>query len=215
MHKRKKLSEEDVAENKRLYDLYHNSFQMEDGWYPGNKEKNFAYLVKIAQLTNVSLSGTSCLDVGCGTGDFSLFLRERGVTGYLGLDIYEPSLKKARKKYPHESFLLGDFLAFPITTSFTYVFCSGALTVRMKSMDNYDYLSSFVAKMCQIASVGVAFNILTDDEPIKTPQLFFYSEEKVVEMCKSIAPFAQVISEKTPNVHQSHIYLYQNSAKLL
>src|SRR4051794_20738687 len=120
----KKLTKEDIKHNAKMYDIYHEQFKMDDGWLPGNKEDNFEYMMRLMEFTGVPLSGTSCLDVGCGTGDLSLFLRKRGIKNYTGYDIYTPSLKKAHKKYPNETFILEDFLAAPIRKKFHYVFCS-------------------------------------------------------------------------------------------
>lgn len=181
---------------------------MEDGWHPGNKVANYHSMMRLPELTGVPISGASCLDVGCGSGDLSLFLRKRGMRRYVGIDIYAPSLEKAKEKYPDEKFILGDILAGDVKGKFDYVFCSGTLTVRL-SVDNYDFLESMVRKMWQMSKVGIVFNVLTDDDPSKDNDLFFYNTERVMEVCKRIAPKAHIDYEDTVNVYQVHVYMYR------
>ncbi len=202
-----KLAAQDITINNTLYDIYHRQYNMPDGWLPGNQKDNFHYLAKIAGLTHVSLKSATCLDVGCGSGDLSLFLRRRGITQYLGIDIYEKALENARKKYPQEAFITADFLEINLKQKFDFVFCSGALTVKLATINNYDYLHAVVTKMWSIANIGVAFNVLTDDDPIKDPDLFFYSPNRVKTFCQQLASKNKIWVEKNPGIYQIHLYL--------
>lgn len=205
----KKLTEADIQKNTRMYDLYHNEYLMEDGWLPGNKEANFQAMLKLPVLAGVSLKGTSCIDVGCGSGDLSVVLRRKGVHEYFGIDIYKPSIQKAKEKYPNQTFLFADFLSLTFHQIFDYAFCSGALTVRLNTIDNYSYLAFVISKMWNVTRVGLVFNVLTDDEKDKDPGLFFYAKEKVVQVCTALIPSASIFSEPSPNVSQIHVYLWR------
>lgn len=203
-----KLPPHDIKRNHDMYEKYTNIYRMEDGWLPGNKEKNFYAMAKIADLTGVPISGSSCLDAGCGTGDLSLFLRKRGARKYLGFDIYEPSLILARKKYPYEKFMLADILSFHIKDKFDYVFCSGALTVNL-SIDNYDYLESTILRMWELTRTGLVFNILTSDDYQQDHDLFYYDPQRIIMICNKVDPTASVYIEGTPDEYQAHVYMYR------
>ena len=127
-----KLSPADIAKNKSVYDRV-TSINNPDFWFGSHKEDNYGRLAKIAELARIPLDRTKCLDVGCGTGDMSKFLRERHVKDYLGIDIYEPSLKKAKEKYPNEVFILIDLLDWNTNEKFDYVFCSVSLSTTLSS----------------------------------------------------------------------------------
>ena len=198
----------EIQTNTRLYNIYHDEYLMEDGWHPGNKQANYQYMMHLPELTGVPISGSSCLDVGCGSGDLAAFLRERGARKYVGIDIYERSLEKAREKYPDERFILGDLLTGDVKGRFDYAFCSGAMTVRL-SIDNYDFLESMVEKMWQMTKVGIVFNVLTDEDPDRDEDLFFYNIPRVIEICKNIAPEANIKYIRTPNVYQIHVYMWR------
>jgi len=51
--------------------------------------------------------GSKVLDLGCGTGRTTVYLREKGFY-VVGVDISKPMVEKARSKYPYIDFLVGD-----------------------------------------------------------------------------------------------------------
>jgi SAM-dependent methyltransferase len=208
----KRFSQKDIEQNTKMYDEYINEYHMDNGWHPGNQLYNFKALSRITDLTGVSFKGRDILDVGCGTGDLSAFLRKKKINTYVGIDIYKPFLREARRKYPHERFLEGDLLAGVITDSFDYAFCSGGFTVKL-SIDNYGFLSAMIEKMWELTRVGIAFNVLTDDDRDQDPDLFFYNPTRVLQICQDIAPEAVYGAEKTPYLSQIHVYMYRDGAK--
>ncbi|NTU42347.1 MAG: class I SAM-dependent methyltransferase, partial [Nitrospirales bacterium] len=64
-----------------------------------------------AMLDMGEIGGSKILDFGCGKGDFSAFLKERGIdVRYTGCDINRNFISLARRKYPEEEFLLLDIM---------------------------------------------------------------------------------------------------------
>ena len=201
------INPKDVQQNTKMYNDY-ISLGMKDGWLPGNQIDNFNSLIKLAEFTKVPFADASVLDVGCGTGDLSKFLRAIGIKKYLGIDIYMPSLEKAWEKYPDEKFIYGDFL-IDVNTIFDYAFCSGGLTVKQKTVDNYDFLKAMLTKMWVVTTVGIAFNFLTDEDLDPDPDLFFYNMSRVLDICEDIDKKAHTTFEKTKGVDQAHIYMWR------
>jgi SAM-dependent methyltransferase len=208
----KRFPAKDITLNTRMYDEYIREYRMKNGWAPGNQVYNFKALLRLPQMTGVPLRGKSVLDVGCGTGDLVKFLRQEKISRYIGVDIYQPSLEQARKQYPDEIFIEGDLLNNVVTDTVDYAFCSGALTIKL-SVDNYDFLEAMIAKMWELTRIGLAFNVLTDEDPEPDSELFFYNPEKVLAICHSIAPNAVLGAEETPHVAQIHVYMYREMAK--
>jgi len=203
----KKLSESDKQRNDTLYDIFRNVINL-DAWSEGQKEQNYQKLAKIVEYAGLPLDETSCLDVGCGTGDLSDFLRQRNVKDYLGIDIYEPSLDQARIKY-NERFENLDILGWETDEKFDYAFSSGALSTRLDS-DNNVFLEKMVKRMWDLTTVGVSFNFLTDEEPDTVPEIFFYSVDKVMAICKGIVGSNGKVSlEIDPDRYEAHVYLYR------
>ncbi len=190
-----------------MYKESHSIYHWVDGWDRNEKMQNFLDLMHLPELTGFPISGASCLDVGCGTGDLSLFLRKRGARQYLGVDIYEESLEKAQEKYPQEKFLNQDILAKPLKQTFDYGFCSGTFTIKL-SANNYDFLEAMLESLWPITKVGIAFNILTDNDDDPDEDLFFYNAEKVMKMCKKVSR-GHVKTVARDNLAQSHFYIYR------
>lgn len=211
-----KYSDKDRLINDQFYGYFlrHN---LDDGWGDRDKYGNFKLLTDITQFTNQSLNGASILDVGCGTGDFYNYLKQRGIKDYLGIDIYHMSVEYAQMKYPEGKFATSDFLTFDLRPlAFDYVFCSGALAAVLAT-DNYQMMEAFIAKMWPLAKIGVAFNFLTRENVLdRDRELFLYDLQTVLNLAEKNAPGAKV--EKIQNragdhedFLQTHIYLLKKA----
>ncbi|MBI2442326.1 MAG: class I SAM-dependent methyltransferase [Candidatus Levybacteria bacterium] len=238
------LNKQVLRENALVYDDYYQSGII-DGWEEHDKVYNFGHLFKIAKKAKMSLCNASVLDVGCGTGDIIPYLQKQGVKKYIGIDIYKPALRIAKKKYPQETFVLIDILdttssssrtrrsrfTVPLkarlafggksgmtTNKFDFVLSSGAISIKLKSLDNYEFLEAMVRKMWKMSRHGLAFNVLTDEDIAPAKHLFYYSIEKVRKLCKQIAPDAKIAIRRTP-IHnrgyedeaQIHVYMTKSS----
>ena len=202
----KNLTEYDFKINCQVY-IRMGALGNPNFWFGNHKIENYERLIKITEFADASLEGASCIDVGCGTGDFSEVLRKKGIKSYLGVDIFKPSIELAREKHPNEKFILADILSWKPDEKFEFVFCSGALTTRLHS-NNYDFIGSMIRKMWDISSIGISFNFLTDTTELIDRSLFLYSHQKVIGMCKDIVKpdgyvFYRVID------HEAHVYMYR------
>ncbi|MBI2658322.1 class I SAM-dependent methyltransferase [Candidatus Woesearchaeota archaeon] len=207
-----KLSAKDIARNDRMYGMIAATGNP-DYWFGTHKEDNYQRLARITEFTKVPLNGTKCLDVGCGTGDFSKFLRKNGVSGYFGVDVYEPSLHFAREKYPHEKFKLIDLLEWETDEKFDYVFCSGGLSTRLDS-DNYDFMESMLRKIWGLARLGIAFNFLVDNTIVRDPNIFHYSFDRVLALCRQTTKDEGRIFYRIED-GEAHVYLWRKEVVIL
>lgn len=65
---------------------------------------------------NISITGNaSVIEIGCGTGYWTEFLKSFGVKNYTGNDIAEVSINTLKQKYPEYNFLLGDISEMPLS----------------------------------------------------------------------------------------------------
>lgn len=186
-----------LQENAVVYDDYYRSGII-DAWEEQDKHYNFGHLFKIADKAKKSLKGASVLDVGCGSGDIVPFLRRKHIKKYVGVDIYKPALKIARKKFPYETFLLVDILNERNLGTFDFVLSSGALSVKLKTIDNYDFLEAMIRRMWKMSRHGLAFNVLTDEDVAPAKHLFYYSIKRIKTICNAIAPKATIRIKRTP-----------------
>jgi len=202
----KQFGHENIEQNKKIYDLYRDQLLWIDGWTKTDKLKNFRLMAKIQNLTSVPLKNSSCLDVGCGTGDLSAYLRKKRILHYVGIDIYERSIHEAKEKYPLENFYVLDILQSNLEEKFDYVFASGALSIKLK-INNYVFLESMVKAMWNHTKVGLVFNFLTSDDPEWDHNLFFYDLNRVIDICQSIDTDATLYTHKDNKLYQAHVYM--------
>lgn len=200
------LIEADISNNATLYCEFAGP---NDGYSSGVKQYFYKNLIEISKVAGTSLVGLTCLDIGCGTGDMSAFLRRRGISSYVGVDIYGPSLRRAKMKYPDEVFLNMDILR-DTPGSADLVFCGGALFTKMASCDNYDFLEAMVARMWQFSRVGVAFDFQTPSANCHLRDLIFkYDPQRVLEICRLVAPEAEINSVVVPNLPFVNVYMHR------
>lgn len=206
----KQFAKDDIAQNTKIYDLYRDEFSWIDGWPKTDQLNNFRLMAKIQNLTRVPLKGSSCLDVGCGTGEMSSYLHKKRIRKYVGIDIYERSIIEAREKYPEEEFIVGDIIQGIIDEKFDYIFASGALSIKLKT-GNYDFLESMVKAMWKQTNVGLVFNFLTSDDPEWDHNLFFYDLNRVIDICQTIDYDAILYTHKDNKLYQAHVYMLKIS----
>lgn len=203
-------SPQDQITNHRIYSGF-LQLGIEDGWGRHDKLENFHLMMKISEFTKTPLNDSTILDVGCGTGDLVATLSEKRIKDYVGIDIFQPAVEKARQKYPQYKFIMDDFLKHTFRRKFDFVMCSGAMTTRLDT-DNYDIITSWIPKMWQLAKRGVVFNFLIANNS-ESSDLFFYDPNRVLEICRAYIPEARIETLTTSagmgnSFHEMHVYLY-------
>jgi len=81
-------------------------------------EKFFLYSVIADQIMRAGVR--SILDVGCGSGQFSQLLRDRGFVDYYGIDFSRKRIEWAKKNCPDYRFVLADALESDIFEKLHY-----------------------------------------------------------------------------------------------
>ena len=170
----------------------------------GSKEsqyRRFNILNQIGDLQNQSL-----LDVGCGFADLYDFLKDKKIeVNYTGLDITEPILEDARKKFPLVKFINDSLLNLPESSMFDYVFASGIYTYR--SEKEYEYIEDMTKSMFAHCIKGVAFNCLSQWADTKDEGEFYADPCTIIEIGHKLTKRLVMRHDYQPN--DFTIYLYK------
>ncbi|MCF7834180.1 MAG: class I SAM-dependent methyltransferase [Candidatus Pacebacteria bacterium] len=174
------------------------------GWASEDTENaRFEIFSKVGDLNNHSV-----LDVGCGFGDFYSFLKSKRIDcKYTGIDINPEMIKTAETKYPSAQFQVIDFGDNDFTEKFDYIFCSGALSFMVPDYKNFYFAK--VKKMFELSKKGVAFNMLTEKNNIKTEdeKLYAtYSTQEVLDFCKELTEKVSIQEGYLPNDFTVFLY---------
>ena len=148
--------------------------------YTSREEQELLFRV----LTQIGVDPTleSILDVGCGVGDLNNYLTSvlGAPVNYLGIDINPNMVNTAYQKYPGIKCLTKDLADMEDT--FDFVVSSGLFGLKLTD-HMYAYLYKSIDKMYELANIGVAFNMMSDNSKDQQEGLFYYTPTEVFDYC--------------------------------
>jgi SAM-dependent methyltransferase len=130
------------------------------------------------------------LDLGCGPGLLLDYLEQSGRDGeleYTGVDLSEPMLESARRRWPGHRFVRQDIVADPLPGGVVdYVILNGVLTERRGApyAEMVDYALDLLSGAFHAARVGVAFNVMSKLVDWEREDLFHWGFD---EMAAAVA----------------------------
>ncbi len=173
--KKRKIRDNSTLNNqfyKKSYNKYGVSAQ---GVHWNSKESQY---IRFQIITNYikDIEDSTIVDIGCGFGDYLIFLEKQNIKikDYLGIDCEEFMISIASQKHKDNSFLVCDILVDEIPKA-DYLICSGSLNLLNKR--NF-FLA--IKKGFEASTRGFIFNFLTHDSFQKISSL------EVESYCKTL-----------------------------
>jgi SAM-dependent methyltransferase len=155
------------------------------------------------------IEGRTFLDVGCGSGVYSVALAERGARHVRGIDIAPSMLELCRRRAERQgaadrcTFVESDLLALPVDDRFD-------VTIGIGLFDYIRDPSPVLSAMRRVTAASVILSfprLWTWRAPIRKVRLslrgcpvFFYSRRRVIRLLRD-AGFATVKVEKVGKLH--------------
>lgn len=189
--------------NKLMMDNVGNTAQSQ-GWASNETENTrFNILLKIGDINNCSI-----LDVGCGFGDLYNFFKKKDLNfSYTGIDVNPEMIKIAKERHLNVDFQIIDFSSYVPKEKFDYIFCSGALSFKVKDYKNLYF--SYIKKMFEISKVGVVFNMLNsqNNSSDEDSEIFAtYEISEVREFCLQLTDKIIISEDYLPNDFTFFLY---------
>lgn len=132
------------------------------GWDKGKQDLRFSILT--SQYND--FQGKRILDVGCGFGDFKLFLDKKissSSYSYTGIDLNENLIQLAKEKFENGEFYAGNYLNFEPEEKFDYAVSSGMFNYRFDTEGANDkFIYDCMKKTFELCNEGFAFDFLSD-----------------------------------------------------
>jgi SAM-dependent methyltransferase len=143
------------------------------GWISEQRQQ-----LRFEKLTSgIDLNGKKILDFGCGLGAFCGYLKSIKIEcEYVGIDLVDVYLRKARQTYPNDKFLNNSVI--DINEEFDYVFSSGTYAFCTKEL-----FFEYVKKSLEISRFGYRFNMLLDAD---TKGFFRFSKSELIYFLKTL-----------------------------
>lgn len=173
------------------------------GW--GSKEQQ-EYRFSIASSILPCFKDKKILDIGCGFGDYFLYLEKNNfeIRSYLGIDINSNLIMEARKNIIRENVkfevnnILIDKPNFDVESDCGFMF--GILNFKFKEkMDNFEYSKFFIKKAFSLVRESLVFDFISLNVNPSYPIEDFIYYHNPVELFKFCL-------ELTPNVSLVHDY---------
>jgi len=138
-------------------------------------------------VENIDFEGKSVLDVGCGFGDISEYIKKRAENfEYTGIDIVPEFIEEARRRHPCQRFIVGDWVR-KISRQ-DIILCSGVLNNKVEG-DQYKYREKAIELMYKNAGEVLAFNMAgghPQPENKKKYKVYYVDSLRVLKYCLSL-----------------------------
>lgn len=155
--------------------------------------------------TPAALEGTTILDVGCGVGDFWAYLKALGVhCEYVGVDVSESMVERARAKFPEATFEARDILEWDPGRRFDYVVAIGIHNVRIPGVE--PLLERVTKRQFELCSRAAHVSLLTDRYPGFGPHALSWRAEDALSMALQVTEHVTVRHDYLPNDFSVTLY---------
>ncbi|HEX5128694.1 MAG TPA: class I SAM-dependent methyltransferase [Usitatibacter sp.] len=160
-----------------------------------SQEKRFEALLWLGDF-----EGRSLLDVGCGFGDFLVYLRDNGIEPrYTGIDICEPMIRRCRERFETglATFHVGDVLEWAPAEPPDFVVASGIF--GLDSRDARARIRPTLRRMFEWARVGMACNFLSQRSLEPAENRVYVDPAEALEMALALTPAVRLDHSYLPN----------------
>jgi SAM-dependent methyltransferase len=156
--------------------------QASDYGDPRSQAAKFRVLAGVGEL-----AGRRVLDVGCGPGDFALFLQEHaGAVDYAGIDLSAAAVAMGREAHPDLDLRQANVLD-PDVEAADVVFANGIF--YLLGEDAEAMMQRLVTRMYELARQAVAFNSLSAWAADREPAEFHADPLRTLEFCRGLTPW--------------------------
>lgn len=126
-----------VLESEASPEWYDESFEDADHWRAHYSTSPWYYIWTVIVDRIQGVDSPSVLDIGCGPGQLASFLRDRGITDYVGLDFSSKRVEWARSAVPELRFEVADAYTTDLFESVSYntVICTEFLEHVDRDLD--------------------------------------------------------------------------------
>lgn len=170
------------------------------------QEKRFDVLMDYIRFHSEPETGKSItlLDVGCGFGDLSAYLKTAGFqVAYTGIDVSPDMVQAGQFKHQDIRLLHGELFDFDwAEASFDWVVCSGAMNevVDPHGLEG-EYAQAMIQKMYTLSRKGVVFNLLNaaHEWTNSRSDLQSFEPQAIMDFCEKFATQVSVRQDYLPN----------------
>lgn len=172
------------------------------GWGSSEQQR---YRFSVSSTLIGNFEDKQVLDIGCGFGDYCLFLREssKNFKSYTGIDINEKLILEAKGNVTGENI---NFYQFNLLEedpkhlgNVDLAFMFGILNFNLKEkMDNFEYSKLFITRAFSLANEALVFDVISENRDPNYPYddfIYYHNPLKLIEFCFSLTPFVSFLHD--------------------
>ena len=155
--------------------------------WPNGKDLALRFDKHLEILSGCNSPKPELLDLGCGPGlllDFLNYEKKLPLIKYQGIDLSQPMIDSALKRWPNQSFSVRNIIANPLPkNSVDVVIMNGVLTesLDIPRVTMIDMAQQLIKEAANVARHGVAFNVMNPNVDWRRTDLFYWSFDEVAQ----------------------------------
>jgi SAM-dependent methyltransferase len=154
------------------------------GWGGGRERQSLRFRVAMEFILFEKRPVVSVLDVGCGFGDFGVWLKQNIPNiEYYGIDINPSLIEEGRKNYGL-NLSVTDVNSLP-NASFDLVVANGIFNFRLQNESHEEYVQNMLGRFMEIARIGIAVDFMSSFVDFRHSGAFHCPESLIIETIKS------------------------------
>jgi len=151
-----------------------------------------------AFLQSHEITGSSILDLGCGSGDLWQYLQHKNIEcNYTGFDLSPEMIHRCRERFPDVAFDDGDFVEWGKNKAFDYSIAIGIHNIKIEN--GWEVFSEVTKVQFELSNVAAHISILTDRYQGFAPHIQAWRAEDVLSMALEITPYVVLRHDYLPN----------------
>jgi SAM-dependent methyltransferase len=154
---------------------------------------------RFAAATSVAtFAGRDVLDIGCGLGDFRIFLEEQGTppARYAGVDINDDLLDVARSRFPDARFERRNIVLEPYQGPVCDVAVMfGLVNFRLTDIDNYEYAARAIDATFAACREALVVDMLSARRTPDYPEesfVFYFEPARMLDLALARTPYVKL-----------------------
>ena len=164
-----------------------------------SQEGRFAILADVGDLSEASV-----LEIGCGIGHMYGWLSGNGYRGdYLGIDLQEKMIERARVRHPAVKFEVADFLEDAGRYEADCTLACGIF--HLGDQELFETTIKAIYGSCRVAAAFSSYSTWCPED--KKDASFFANPLKTMEFCRELTPHLILRHEYMP--YDFTVYMYR------
>jgi hypothetical protein len=116
----------------------------------------------------------------------------------------------SRNKYPQANFFIKDFfLDKKNNFCYDWIFCSGALNLKIEKENKYKLVENFIKNNFSYCKKGISFNLIHDDVDYRDDNLQYYNSLKIHKIVSNYSNFYAI--KRNYNLREMTVIIFKSN----